>query len=66
MQVTPFLGVAAIEPALAIYRDLLGFTVHVDDGGYAYVERERIGLRLLALGDPARLEDVIEGLACRH
>lgn len=49
IQVTPLLGVAAMEPALAFYRDLLGFTVHVNDGGYAYVERERIGLRLLAL-----------------
>ncbi|KTE18609.1 hypothetical protein ATE67_18110 [Sphingopyxis sp. H050] len=49
IQVTPFLGVAAMEPALAFYRDLLGFPVHVDDGGYAYVERERIGLRILQL-----------------
>ena len=49
IQVPPFLGVAAMEPALAFYRDLLGFTVHVDYGGYAYVERECIGLRLLRL-----------------
>lgn len=49
IQVTPFLGVAAMEPALAFYRDLLGFTVHVDGGGYAYVERARIAFRLLAV-----------------
>lgn len=49
IQVTPFFGVAAMERALAFYRDVLGFTVHVDEGGYAYVERERIAFRLLAL-----------------
>lgn len=49
IQVTPFFGVAAMEPALSFYRDVLGFTVHVDEGGYAYVERERAAFRLLAL-----------------
>jgi catechol 2,3-dioxygenase-like lactoylglutathione lyase family enzyme len=49
IQVTPFFGVAAMEVALPFYRDILGFTVHVDEGGYAYVEREHIAFRLLAL-----------------
>ncbi|MBO9697808.1 MAG: VOC family protein [Sphingopyxis sp.] len=49
IHVTPFLGVTAMEVALAFYRDVLGFTVHVDYGGYAYIERERVGFRLLAL-----------------
>jgi catechol 2,3-dioxygenase-like lactoylglutathione lyase family enzyme len=49
IQVTPFFGVAAMEVALAFYRDILGFAVHVDEGGYAYVERDRIAFRLLAL-----------------
>ena len=53
IQVTPFLGVAAMEPALAFYRDILGFTVHVHGGGYAYIERERIAFRLLELDDGA-------------
>lgn len=53
IQVTPFLGVTAMEPALAFFRDLLGFTVHVDYGGYAYVERERIGFRILQLEEGA-------------
>ena len=61
IQVTPFLGVAAMEPALAFYRDLLGFTVHVDDGGYAYVERERVGLRILALD-----ADALNPPGCSH
>ena len=61
IQVTPFLGVAAMEPALAFYRDLLGFTVHVNDGGYAYVERERIGLRILALD-----VDALNSPGCSH
>ncbi|WP_077146480.1 VOC family protein [Sphingopyxis sp. KK2] len=54
IQVTPFLGVAAMEAALGFYRDTLGFTVFVDQGGYAYVERERVAFRLLQLDDGAR------------
>ena len=54
IQVTPFLGVAAMEAALAFFRDTLGFIVYVDEGGYAYVERERIAFRLLELEDGAR------------
>lgn len=54
IQVTPFLGVAAMEPALAFYRDILGFTVFVHSGGYAYIERERIAFRLLQLDDGAQ------------
>lgn len=61
IQVTPFLGVAAMEPALAFYRDLLGFTVHVDEGGYAYVERERVGMRLLQLD-----ADALNPPGCSH
>lgn len=49
IHVTPFLGVTTMKTALAFYRDVLGFTVYVDYGGYAYIERERVGFRLLAL-----------------
>lgn len=43
-----------MEAALTFYRDVLGFTVYVDYGGYAYIERERVGFRLLALDVGAR------------
>ena len=39
---------------LFLYRDALGFTLFVDQGGYAYLERERVGLRLLALDAGSR------------
>lgn len=61
IHVTPFLGVTAMEAALAFYRDLLGFTVYVDAGGYAYIERERVGFRLLALDT-----DAINPPGCSH
>lgn len=54
IQVTPFLGVAEMDRALAFYREVLGFTCFVNSGGYAYLERERIGLRLLELDAGAR------------
>lgn len=54
VQVTPFLGVSAMAPAIAFYRDALGFALYVDQGGYAYLERERVGLRLLALDAGSR------------
>ncbi len=49
IQVTPFLGVGPLPPAIGFYRDVLGFTLHVEGGGYAYLERDEIGMRLLSL-----------------
>lgn len=54
IQVTPFFGVSAMEPAIAFYRDCLGFELFVHFGGYAYLERERVGLRLLQLDEGSR------------
>ena len=49
IQVTPFFGVSDMDAATAFYRDVLGFTLYVNEGGYAYLERERVAIRLLAL-----------------
>lgn len=49
IQVTPFLGVGPIERSIAFYRDVLGFTLYVQGGGYAYLERDRVAVRLLEL-----------------
>jgi catechol 2,3-dioxygenase-like lactoylglutathione lyase family enzyme len=49
IQITPFLGVSQLDRAVAFYRDVLGFAIWSPGGGYAYAERERVGLRLLAL-----------------
>lgn len=51
VQITPFLSVSDLERAIAFYRDLLGFSVWSPGGGYAYAERERVAVRLLALGE---------------
>lgn len=49
VQITPFLAVGPLPRAIAFYREVLGFDVHVEGGGYAYLEREQSGLRLLSL-----------------
>lgn len=49
IQVTPFLGTGPIDRSIAFYRDLLGFAVYVASGGYAYLERDRVAIRLLQL-----------------
>jgi catechol 2,3-dioxygenase-like lactoylglutathione lyase family enzyme len=49
VQVTPFLRTNTLGDTIAFYRDVLGFGLFVSGGGYAYLERERVGLRLLEL-----------------
>lgn len=51
MQVTPFMLVPDIEPALAFMTDVLGFSVDYREGDYAYVSREGAGLRMMATGE---------------
>ncbi len=56
VQVTPFLGAKNLEEAIAFYRDLLGFGLFVSGSGYAYLERENVGLRLLELDESEALQ----------
>lgn len=60
-QITPFMHVAGIEEAVRFFVETLGFTAVVDQPGYAYLEREGAGLRILGhnegspeLGTPHR------------
>jgi catechol 2,3-dioxygenase-like lactoylglutathione lyase family enzyme len=55
-QVTPFMHVPDLEAALAFMTDILGFTVEIRMGDYAYVSRDGAGLRMMAAGrgDPFR------------
>lgn len=55
LQITPFMHVAELDAALAFLTETLGFAVLVEGGGYAYLEREGAGLRVLQHGDPAEL-----------
>lgn len=50
LQVTPFMLVPEIEPALAFMTDVLGFSVDFRMADYAYVSREGAGLRLMQAG----------------
>jgi catechol 2,3-dioxygenase-like lactoylglutathione lyase family enzyme len=54
-QITPFMHVADFAAALRFLTETLGFAAIVNDGGYAYCEREGAGLRLLQNDDPAEL-----------
>lgn len=60
IQVTPFLGVRDLQGSLDFYTGILGFGAYAVGGGYAYLERERAGIRLLELSamgerEPQRL-----------
>ena len=63
LQITPFMHVARIEPAVRFFVDLLGFTAPVQSPDYAYVEREGAGIRILANGDPDELGAPHRGFA---
>lgn len=52
IQVTPFLVLEDLEPALHFFTDILGFKALVHASDYAYVHRETVGFRLLVNHDP--------------
>jgi len=62
-QITPFMHVADFEGAFRFLTETLGFTTIVNDGGYAYLEREGAGLRLMQHADPAELGTPHRGFA---
>ena len=47
VQVTPFMHVPDIDAAVTFFEDILGFATLFRSAGYAYVEREGCGVRLL-------------------
>lgn len=47
IQITPFMHVEDLAQALAFFTDVLGFEVPYRQPGYAYVEREGCGIRIL-------------------
>lgn len=44
---TVVMAVPDLAVAIAFFRDLLGFRVYVHNGGYAYLQRETVGVRLM-------------------
>jgi catechol 2,3-dioxygenase-like lactoylglutathione lyase family enzyme len=47
LQITPFMHVADADAAVAFFTDILGFAALFRMPGYAYLEREGAGLRIL-------------------
>jgi len=46
-QITPFMHVVDVDEAVRFLVDVLGFTAVINEGGYAYLEREGAALRVL-------------------
>ncbi|MDB4964952.1 MAG: bleomycin resistance protein [Myxococcales bacterium] len=47
IQITPFMHVDDLAQALAFFEGVLGFETRYQGDGYAYVQRETAGLRIL-------------------
>jgi len=47
LQITPFMHVEDLHKALAFFNDIVGFQTTFRQPGYAYVEREGAGIRIL-------------------
>jgi hypothetical protein len=63
LQITPFMHVGELAPALHFFVDLLGFTARVVGGGYAYVERDGVAIRILSHRDASELGTPHRGFA---
>ena len=51
LQITPFMHVADVEATTRFFEDILGFEVLYRQVGYAYIEREGCGIRILEAGE---------------
>lgn len=51
-QITPFMHVPDLEPAVRFFEEVLGFRVCVRMRGYAYLHRETAGMRILESRGP--------------
>jgi catechol 2,3-dioxygenase-like lactoylglutathione lyase family enzyme len=47
IRITPFIHVPDIAAAIAFFEGVLGFTKYIHFGNYAYLEREKCGIRLM-------------------
>lgn len=61
-QITPFMHVPDIAAAIGFFRDILGFSILDFGGGYAYVEREGCGIRILQCDE----SEALSGFATRR
>ena len=47
IQITPFMHVEDLEQALSFFNEILGFQTLSRADGYAYIQRETAGIRIL-------------------
>jgi catechol 2,3-dioxygenase-like lactoylglutathione lyase family enzyme len=47
IRITPFMSVDNLDRAVHFFTDILGFTTYINAGGYAYLQRETAGFRIL-------------------
>jgi catechol 2,3-dioxygenase-like lactoylglutathione lyase family enzyme len=47
IRITPFMTVDNLNRAVRFFTDVLGFTTYFNAGGYAYLQRETAGFRIL-------------------
>jgi hypothetical protein len=47
IRITPFMTVDNLDRAVHFFSDILGFTTYINAGGYAYLQRETAGMRIL-------------------
>jgi len=47
IRITPFMSVDNLDRAVHFFTDILGFTAYINAGGYAYLQRETAGMRIL-------------------
>ena len=47
IRITPFMSVDNLDRAVHFFTGILGFTAYINAGGYAYLQRETAGVRIL-------------------
>jgi catechol 2,3-dioxygenase-like lactoylglutathione lyase family enzyme len=47
IRITPFMSVDNLDRAVHFFTEILGFTTYINAGGYAYLQRETAGFRIL-------------------
>lgn len=50
-QITPFVPCSKLQPQIAFYSDILGFTLGYEADNYAFLHRDSVAVRLVEVSD---------------